>query len=85
MVSQVLTRLMAERINYGGIAATREQVYDHALSVCRANLEGQPDADKRARLGADMFAFGPRTRPLSDDEAAGLISWEEATAAGLLD
>jgi hypothetical protein len=82
MRSNVVTRLMAERINYGGIAATREQVYDHALEVCRANLEGEPDADKRARAGADMFAFGPRTKPLSDAEAAQLIQWEDAKAAG---
>ena len=53
-----LTELMAERILYGGLVATRAEVYDDALEI----VSTHDVSDKRARRAAEMFAFGPRTR-----------------------
>lgn len=80
----IVSRLMAEVINYGGIAGTRAQVYEHALSVCMSQLEGEPNQARRARLGADQFAFGTRARAMKPNEAACLIQWGDAVAAGIV-
>lgn len=80
----IVDNLMAEVISYGGIAATRIQAYEHALACCMSRLEGEPDQERRARLGADQFAFGSRAKALSADEAACLIPWDYAVAHNLL-
>ena len=72
-MSTFMDELMAELINYGGIAAPRSAVYAHALSAT---------GSERA---ADMFAFGFRATALTDGQAAGLISYAEALAHGLLE
>jgi hypothetical protein len=82
--SNLMAELMAETINYGGIAATREQVYDHALRCARSRLTGEPDAERRAMLAADQFAFGRQAVALAPDDVARRIPWETAVAAGLL-
>jgi len=80
-----VSELMGETINYGGIAATRADAYSHALDCCLSQLDGQPDRDRRARLGAEQFAFGVKVKALAPEESARLIPWARAVACGLLD
>lgn len=63
--------LMAETINYGGMAATREQAYSHALDAC-----SRPGVSKdRTRRAAEMFAFGPKAKAIDPEAAKKLISF----------
>lgn len=58
--------LMQERIAYGGIAATRIQVY--------ADIQRRfPDAPDTGIGSADWWAFSPPA--LTDEQAASLIPW----------
>lgn len=58
--------LMQERINYGGIAATRAQIY--------ADIERRiPEAPFRGIGSADWWAFSPKA--LTDEQADALIPW----------
>lgn len=69
--------LMNEVINYGGVAAKRCDVYQHALDACLSRLgPKEPDRDKRAKAVADLFAFGPRAEALTPEEASKLIPWD---------
>lgn len=82
----LIDSLFAETINYGGIAATRMQAYQHALDCGLSRLDpNEPNREQRARLGAEQFAFGRQARALSPDEAAQLVPWDTAVAAGALD
>ena len=59
-------RIANERINYGGIAATRMQVY--------ADIQRRiPEAPATGIGSADWWAFSKDA--LTDDEAAQLIPW----------
>ncbi len=70
--------MMGELINYGGFALPRATVYAHAWDACLSQLPpDSPDRYKRARAGADMFAFGPRAKALSPGEAACLLTIED--------
>jgi hypothetical protein len=66
---------MAEMIRYGGMAATREEVYADALRVCGTRT----DNPRQAARAADMFAFGPRTVVLTPQEAAALPRFDPRT------
>lgn len=62
----LVQRKLAERINYGGIAATRAQVY--------ADIERRFPDNPRTGIGsADWWAFSQDA--LTDEEAAQLIPW----------
>ena len=67
-MTRFMDELMAEKISYGGLVASRIDAYRHALSCClsRPDCPSRRDAEKVA----DMFAFGPRAVALSDDEIA---------------
>ena len=81
----LVTELFAEVINYGGIAATRHQAYEHALKCCLSRLgPDEENREQRARLGAELFAFGTRAKRLTKADAARLIQWEQAVAAGIV-
>lgn len=60
------TAIVQERIAYGGIAATRLQVYEDV----RRRL---PDAPSVGIGSADWWAF--RSPALTDEQTAGLIPW----------
>ena len=68
MATRFIDQLMAEMINYGGMAATREEVYADALKVCRTRT----DNPRQAARAADMFAFGPRTVVLTPEQVAAM-------------
>ncbi len=62
-------KLMAETINYGGMAATREQAYFHALQAAR-----RPGIEiDRVKKAAELFAFGPRAKSIGPEEAEKLL------------
>lgn len=64
--------LESEVINYGGMAATRLQAYNHALEACK-----KPGiSEDRVREAADMFAYGPRAKALTANEAAKLLPFD---------
>ncbi len=76
MKCNLLTELMAETINYGGMAATREQAYNHALETLTQRAACRPDekiSKDRIRLAAEMFAFGPRAVAIDAETAARLV------------
>ena len=75
MATNFVDRFMAETIYYGGMAATRKEVYVHALTVCRTRTENP----RQAARAADMFAFGPRTVVLTPEEAAALPRFDPQT------
>lgn len=62
----LVQKISQERINYGGVAATRQQVYrDIELRM--------PDAPRTGIGSADWWAFRPDA--LTDKEARALIPW----------
>ena len=72
-----MSALMSERINYGGVACRRSVAYEHALSACLSRLpESEPNREAMAKRGAEMFAFGPRAKALTNSEAAMLLPEE---------
>ncbi len=74
----LIDNLMAELINYGGFALPRSAVYEDALAACFSRLpEDMPDRERKARQGADLFAFGPRAVALTPEQAAKLIPASE--------
>jgi hypothetical protein len=64
----LMSALMAERIAYGGLAATRLQVY---LDI----TERLPDAPSVGIGSADWWAFSPPA--LSPAETARMPHWED--------
>lgn len=78
-------KVAREVINYGGIAATRIQAYEHALACCLSRLgSSEPNREQRARHGAELFAFGSRAVAITAEQAARLIQWDAAVAAGIV-
>ena len=75
MATRFINELMAEMIKYGGMAATREEVYADALKVCGTRTN---DPCQAARA-ADLFAFGPRTVVLTQEEIAALPRFDPQT------
>ena len=67
-MARFMDELMAEKISYGGLVASRINAYRHALS-CLLSRHDCPSR-QAAERGADWFAFGPRAVVLSDDEIA---------------
>lgn len=65
--------LWAERINYGGTWATRREVWDHAYACGISRGVG---ADRAAK-GAEMFAFRPKSNPLTDSECASMLAFHD--------
>ena len=64
--------LESEVINYGGMVATRKQAFEHALEACK-----KPGiSDARVRQAAELFAYGPRAKAITKDEAAKLIPFD---------
>ena len=69
----IVDELMAEKINYGGMCATREQAFFHAKKRCaRPGISAD-----RIEKAAEMFAFGPHAKAISDEEAARLLPFNE--------
>lgn len=67
----------SELINYGGMAATRLEAYNHAFGVCVNNASMGGLSDHAAKLAAvkaaGMFAMGPRAKQLPPGEVACLV------------
>ncbi len=72
-------QIMAEVINYGGIACPRGVAYQHALECAKSKGASNP-----ARC-ADLCTMIARHVALSSEEASRLIPLEYARAHGLLD
>lgn len=78
MKNDLISKLMNEVINYGGYAVTRRKAYADALEACLSQLpKSEPNREQRARLGAELFAFGSQARALNPEEAAKLIPVSE--------
>ena len=75
MAINFIKQFMAETIYYGGMAATRKEVYADALKVCRTLTDNL----RQAARAADMFAFGPRTVVLTPQEVAALPRFDPRT------
>jgi len=77
-----MQKLMSEMISYGGMAATREEVYADALEVCTKQAATQTDCETAAKAGrkaAEQFAFGRRAKELTPEEAARLPRFDPQT------
>ena len=77
MRTKFMDELMNEVVCYGGMAATRHEVYRHALAACLSD----PDcpSESAARKAADRFAFGPQAVTLSAEQAAALPQFDPET------
>ena len=64
--------LMAEMISYGGMVATRGEVYSHAVKVGIHNAarEGYKPREAKAvaHKWAEVYAFGPQASRMSAEE-----------------
>ncbi len=83
---KTLVQQVAEQvINYGGIAATRAQAYDHAFAACLSRIPADyPNRRQEAAKGAEQFAFGVRAKEVTKEFAARLIPWSTAVEHGIV-
>ena len=75
MAKNIVNEMMSQMICYGGMAATRAEVYKDALKICRTRT----DTEGQARRGADQFAFGDAAVTLTSDQAAALPRFNPKT------
>ena len=78
MADKFINELMSEFILYGGMVATRAEVYEHAKEVTfnNARLVGLSKRESKAysEKYADIYAFGHQAKPISEEEKSALIN-----------
>ena len=75
MSTKFMSALMSEFISYGGMAATREEVYKDALDVALSNGRTRNEAER----SADLFAFGPNAIALTPEQVATRLRFDPVT------